>query len=91
MPFVRQADLCSWRAWVHNATLLVSGRAEKESSHANSAQRNQTAKALSLGAWTGSWTGSPDNPSAVSAIRAITRAIGAASACAAGARASRDA
>jgi hypothetical protein len=38
-----------------------------------------------------SWTGSPANPSAASAIRAITRAIGAASACAAGERASRNA
>jgi hypothetical protein len=31
-------------------------------------------------AWTGSWTGSPGNASAVSAICAISRAIGAASA-----------
>jgi hypothetical protein len=44
-----------------------------------------------LGAWTGSWTGSPDNPSAVSAVSAITRAIGAASACAGRRHASRNA
>jgi hypothetical protein len=42
-------------------------------------------------AWTDSWTGSPDNPSAASAVNAITRAIGAASACAAGSHASRNA
>ena len=42
-------------------------------------------------AWTGSWTGSPDNPSAASAICAIARAIGAASACAAAARTPRNA
>ena len=32
------------------------------------------------GSWTGSWTGTPGNPSAVSAISAIVRVIGAASA-----------
>jgi hypothetical protein len=31
-------------------------------------------------AWTGSWTGAPDNPSAANAVGAIVRAIGAASA-----------
>jgi hypothetical protein len=43
-----------------------------------------------LGAWTGSWTGSPDYPSAASAVSAITRAIGAASAPGAPGRASHD-
>lgn len=42
-------------------------------------------------AWTDSWTGSPDNPSAASAVNVITRAIGAASACGAGSHASRKA
>jgi hypothetical protein len=37
------------------------------------------------------WTGSPDNPSAASAVCAIARAIGAASACAARDRAPRNA
>ena len=42
-------------------------------------------------AWTGSWAGSADNPSAASAISAISHAIGTASACAARARAPRNA
>ena len=41
--------------------------------------------------WTGSWTGSPDNPSAASAINAMSGAISAASACAARQHASRNA
>ena len=41
--------------------------------------------------WTGSWTESPDNPSAGGAIRAIARAIGAASASEAGEHATRNA
>ena len=47
--------------------------------------------ALGRGPWTGSWSGSPDNPNAASAVRAMARAIGAASAHAAGACASRNA
>ena len=42
-------------------------------------------------AWTGSWTGSPDNSSAASAISAMPRDIGAASACEARERAPRNA
>jgi len=38
--------------------------------------------------WTGSWTGASDNPSAASAISAITRVIGAASTLGAGGRTS---
>jgi hypothetical protein len=41
--------------------------------------------------WTGSWTGSADNPSVMSAIRAIFRAIGAARVCMAREHASRNA
>jgi hypothetical protein len=44
-----------------------------------------------LGAWTGSWTASPDNSSAASAISAVPCDIGAASACEAGERAPRNA
>ena len=40
--------------------------------------------------WTGSWTGTRDNPSAASAISAITRVIRAASAHRAGGRASHN-
>ena len=53
--------------------------------------QQQDGRGRSGSAWTGSWTGSPDNPSAASAICAISRAIGATSACAAGARAPRNA
>ena len=42
-------------------------------------------------AWTGSWTRSPDHPSAVSAISAMVGAIGAGSACAAWEHAPRNA
>jgi hypothetical protein len=45
----------------------------------------------SFRAWTGSWTGSPDNPSAAGAISAMTGAIGAARACAGREHASRNA
>ena len=44
-----------------------------------------------LPAWNVSWNGMPDNPSAASAVSAVTCAIGAASACAARSRASRNA
>jgi hypothetical protein len=42
-------------------------------------------------AWTGSWTGSPDNPSAASAVSAMTRDIGSASASGAREHAPRNA
>jgi hypothetical protein len=41
-------------------------------------------------AWTGSWTGAPDNPSAANAVSAIIRVIGAASAHGARGRASHN-
>lgn len=40
-------------------------------------------RTLRRGPWTGSWTGSPDNPSAAGVISAMTGAIDAARACAA--------
>jgi hypothetical protein len=42
-------------------------------------------------AWNGSWNGVPDNPSAASAVSGMTDAICAASACAGGEHASRNA
>ena len=46
--------------------------------------QQQDGRGRSGSAWTGSWTGSPDNSSAASAISAMPRDIGAASACEAG-------
>ena len=40
--------------------------------------------------WTGSWTGAPDNPSAVSAVSAMIRVVCAASAHGAGGRTSHN-
>jgi hypothetical protein len=62
-----------------------------ELNRSGSRATSQATRGRSLWAWTGSWTGSPDNPSAENAISAMTLAIGAASACAARARASRNA
>jgi hypothetical protein len=45
---------------------------------------------MALYPWTGSWTAAPDNLSAPSAVSAITRAIGAASAPGASDRASHN-
>ncbi len=63
---------------------LAAGPGQPESNRSGSSATSQTTRGRSLGAWTGSWTGSPDNPSAASAISAMTRDIGAASACEAG-------
>jgi hypothetical protein len=51
---------------------------------------NLVRQALASQTWTGSWTGLPDNPSAASAIYAMTGAIGAGSGVAAYSRASRN-
>ena len=52
---------------------------------------NLARQALATQTWTGSWTGSPDNPSAASAIYAMIGAIGAGSGAVACADASRNA
>jgi hypothetical protein len=48
------------------------------------------ARCRGLPSWTGSWTGAAQNPSAVSAIRAVARGIGAARGHAAGEQAPRN-
>jgi len=60
--------------------LSCSGTSAAGPGHYTRLQLQPPSRTLPAAAWNGSWNGAPDNPSAASAVNAMTRAIGAASA-----------